>query len=144
MRPIFEAVAHRNPYPVEEFDENSWNQLVLKAVFVESKLDRIQGLDARANPRLMRMLCNFAHERWAAGRSVSPELWRCVGPHADFDAVSDLSKVLNTGSDLERKAAALALAASPGPIGHAKLETAPRLATAVRARQFTWSDIAGD
>src|SRR5262245_24461405 len=29
MRPIFEAVAHRNPYPQEQFDENAWNHMVL-------------------------------------------------------------------------------------------------------------------
>ena len=87
MQPIFEAVAHRNPYPMEEFDENAWNHMVLKALFVGSKLDPIQGLDHRSNPALMRMLCDYAHERWAAGRSVSPELWRCVGPHADSEAL---------------------------------------------------------
>ena len=94
MQPIFEAVAHRNPYPMEEFDENAWNHMVLKALFVGSKLDPIQGLDSRANPRLARMLCDYAHERWAAGRPVSAELWRCVGPYADGSALADLARVL--------------------------------------------------
>src|SRR5690606_10383077 len=80
MQPIFEAVAHRNPYPKEQFDENAWNHMVLKALFIGSRLDPIDGLDERANPRLMRMLCDYAHERWAAGRPVTPELWRCVSP----------------------------------------------------------------
>ena len=111
MQPIFEAVAHRNPYPAEQFDENAWNHLVLKALFIGSKLDPIQGLDRRANPALMRMLCDYAHERWAAGRPVSPELWRCVGPHADGAALADLERVLETGSGRERQAAALALRA---------------------------------
>lgn len=111
MKPIFEAVAHRNPYPCEQFDENAWNHMVLKALFIDSTLDPIVGLDARANPRLMRMLCDYAHERWSAGRPVSPELWRCVGPYADDAAIADLKRVIETGNIPERQAAMSALAA---------------------------------
>lgn len=110
MRPIFEAVAHRNPYPAETFDEAAWNQLVLKALFIETTLAPIHSLDRRANPTLMRMLCDYAHERWAAGRPVSPELWRCVGPWADAAARKDLAHVLRTGTDAEQEAARSALA----------------------------------
>jgi hypothetical protein len=141
MQPIFEAVAHRNPYPRETFDENAWNQMVLKALFVDSKLHPIQGLDERANPHLMRMLRDYAHERWAAGRAVSPELWRCVGPHADKPAVSDLAKVLKTGAANERRAAALALAACKLPEAADALATAGDLQSAVRSGQITWDDV---
>jgi hypothetical protein len=141
MQPIFEAVAHRNPYPSEQFDENAWNHMVLKALFVGSKLAPIQGLDRRANPRLMRMLCDYAHERWAAGRTVSPELWRCVGPHADAAAIKDLAKVLKTGDALERKAAALALSAS-GANGTEPLRTAPDLQAAIKSGTLSWAVIA--
>jgi len=113
MRPIFEAVAHANPYPAEVFDEAGWNQLVLKALFIETTLAPIQGLDRRANPTLMRMLCDYAHERWAAGRKVSPELWRCVGPWADAAAREDLAHVLRTGDEAERLVARAALDAAP-------------------------------
>ena len=113
MRPVFEAVAHANPYPAEVFDEAGWNQLVLKALFIETTLAPIQGLDRRANPTLMRMLCDYAHERWAAGRPVSPELWRCVGPWADDAARTDLARVLRTGTAAERQAARAALHAAP-------------------------------
>ena len=80
MRAVFEAIAHRNPYPRAHFDEHRWNHMVLKALFIGSPLAPIQGLDERANPELARILCDFAHERWAAGRPVPTELWRCVGP----------------------------------------------------------------
>ncbi len=112
MRPIFEALAHRSPYPAEMFDQEGWNQLVLKALFIETTLAPIQGLDRRANPLLMRMLCEYAHERWAAGRTVSPELWRCVGPWADAAARADLDRVMRDGDPTERAAAGAALAAA--------------------------------
>ena len=83
MKPVFEAVAHRNPYPVEFFSEDAWNQMVVKAFFIGSRLWPIQQLDERGNPRLARMLVDLAQERWAAGRPVSGEVWRCVAPHAD-------------------------------------------------------------
>jgi hypothetical protein len=139
MRAVFEAVAHRNPYPREQFSENRWNHMVLKALFVGSTLAPIQGLDQRANPALMRMLCDYAHERWAAGRPVSPELWRCVGPHADAEALGDLQRVLAAGAATERKAAALALAACPAPEAAQLLGSAPDLAVAVENGELSWA-----
>jgi hypothetical protein len=142
MQPIFEAVAHRNPFPMEQFDENAWNHMVLKALFIGSKLAPILGLDERANPRLMRMLCDYAHERWAAQRPVSPELWRCVGPHADAAALEDLGRVLASGERVERQAAALALAAARNPEAERRLRAVPDLDEAVRAGTIRWIDIA--
>jgi hypothetical protein len=138
MRAVFEAVAHRNPYPREQFSENRWNHMVLKALFVGSTLAPIQGLDQRANPALMRMLCDYAHERWAAGRPVSPELWRCVGAFADAEALADLQRVLATGAATERRAAALALAACPDPQAKALLAAAPDLAAAIERGELGW------
>jgi hypothetical protein len=131
MKPIFEAVAHRNPYPAERFDENAWNQMVLKALFIDSTLAPIQGLDRRANPVLMRMLCDYAHERWAAGRPVSPELWRCVGPFADGAMLEDLARALHGGDVAGREAAALALTACPAPRAKVLLAEEPGLAAAI-------------
>jgi hypothetical protein len=144
MRAVFEAVAHRNPYPREQFSENRWNHMVLKALFVGSTLHPIQGLDERANPTLARMLCDYAHERWAAGRPVSPELWRCVGPHADDEALTDLQRVLASGSATERKAAALALAACPGPKARELLASAPQLDTAIERGEQSWARLADE
>ncbi|MHC4548552.1 MAG: EboA domain-containing protein [Planctomycetota bacterium] len=126
MTDVFKAVAHHNPYPGEQLDERAWNQMVLKALFVGVALDPIHGLDARANPRLARMLCDYAHERWSARRPVSPELWRCVGPHADDTALEDLERVLTTKGDEDAvRAAALALRACPRPEAAALLERHP-------------------
>jgi hypothetical protein len=113
MKPVFEAVAHRNPYPRETFAEEAWNQMVVKAFFMGSTLWPIQGLDERANPRLARMLVGLAQERWAAQRPVSGEVWRCVAPHADAEGIAALTQGWTTGNDKERLAIALALQAAP-------------------------------
>jgi hypothetical protein len=141
MRAVFEAVAHRNPYPKEQFSENRWNHMVLKALFVGSTLHPVQGLDERANPPLARMLSDYAHERWAAGRPVSPELWRCVGPHADGEALADLQRVLATGNAIERQAAALALHACPAAKARELLASAGDLAAAVEAGRLSWQTL---
>jgi hypothetical protein len=142
MKSVFESIAHRNPYPSEQFPEAAWNQMVLKTLFVGSTLGPIVGLDTRTNPALARMLLDYAHERWAASRPVSPELWRCVGPQATGAAVQDLEKVLKQGTEPERKAAALALRASPDPAAAAALQRAPDLARLVGEGKLTWEGLA--
>lgn len=110
---VFEAVALDNPYPADALDEVAWNQLALKALFVASPLHRIVGYDRRANPRLARMLADYAHERWAAKRAISPELWRGVGPFADDAMLADLARALADGDPRQRAGAARALRGCP-------------------------------
>lgn len=141
MRIVFEAVAHRNPYPRENFDEPRWNHMILKALFVGSPLAPIQGLDERRNPELAAMLSDFAHERWAAGRTVSPELWRCVGPFAGEAAVADLKRLLETGSAQDRQAAVLALSASPHPGARPLLDAHRDLAHKAAGGVLTWEHV---
>ncbi|MDA1118701.1 MAG: EboA domain-containing protein, partial [Proteobacteria bacterium] len=101
MRAVFEAIAHGNPYPKAHFDDHRWNHMVLKALFIGSPLAPIQGLDERANPELARIMCDFAHERWAAARPVPFEIWRCVGPFAEGPAIDDLARALASGETRE-------------------------------------------
>jgi hypothetical protein len=142
MRGTFEAVAHRNPYPRERFDENRWNQMVVKALFIGSTMQPIQGLDERANPTLAKILCDYAHERWAAGRPIAPELWRCVGPFARGAALEDLKRAAEASDATSRKAAALALAASPAPEAKASLAALGELASAVESGGLSWESLA--
>lgn len=139
MTDVFTAVVHENPYPAEQLDEIGWHQVVLKALFVGVPLDPIVGLDRRATPLLARILCDYAHERWSAHRPVSPELWRCVGPHADDDALRDLERALADESDpASQRAATLALRACPHPGAAALLAKYP---VDLPAR-FDWSRLA--
>ena len=146
MRAVFEAVAHRNPFPRERFDENRWNQMVVKALFIGSTMQPVQGLDGRANPALAKILCDYAHERWAAGRPIAPELWRCVGPFAQGAALADLKRAAEAAAEDEdepsRKAAALALAASPAPEAKASLAALGEFASAIESGRLSWESLA--
>lgn len=144
MRSVFEAVAHRSPYPMEQFDENRWNHMVLKALFVDSRLAPIQGLEKRANPELARILLDYAHERRAASRPITPELWRCVGPFAGDTALEDLEQVLAEGSPIECRAAALALSASSAPRAAFLLSKHPTEVAAIDGGELTWDKLAED
>jgi hypothetical protein len=139
---IFEAVAHNNAYPHDYFDEHRWNHMVLKALFNGTTLAPIQGLDKRANPELATMLRDYAHERWAADRPVSPELWRCIGPFAtSSEMLADLTRVLRSDIPRERAAGALALAASPSEEARRLLQSAPDLRSQIEAGTLTWNTL---
>ena len=80
MTSVFKAIAHDNSYPANYLDDLAWNQMVLKALFVGISLQPIYGLSQRNNPQLAQMLIDYAHERLAAKRTVSAELWDLVMP----------------------------------------------------------------
>ena len=141
MRAVFEAVAHRNPYPREHFDDNRWNQMVVKALFIGSALHPIQGLDERANRELAQIMCDYAHERWAAGRPVMPELWRCVGPFAKGTMLDDLAKALGSDDEDEKKAAALALSANASPRARKILGSAGRYIAEIDGGRLSWGSL---
>jgi hypothetical protein len=67
---VFEALVCENPYPAAHFDALGFNQAVLKAIFMEVSVRRIEGLEPRITPELKRMAGDFASERRAAGRTV--------------------------------------------------------------------------
>jgi hypothetical protein len=142
MQPVFEAVAHRNPYPRDHFSNAQWNQMVVKTLFIGSRLAPVQGLDERRNADLARMLVDYADERRAAGRSISPELWRCVAPFAEEKEIATLASILRDGSESESSGAALALAECRSPAAAAALAARPDLAAAVEDGRITWNTIA--
>jgi len=107
MTSVFDAIALDNPYPADHLPEEAWNQMVLKAAFMDRPLYRIQGLNKRANPRLARIVSDYAHERWAAGRVVSPELWRAVGTFWSEALTDDARRLFADAHPLQRQAAVL-------------------------------------
>jgi hypothetical protein len=146
MRAVFEAVALRNPYPAEQLDNGRWNQMVLKCLFIGSTLDFVVGLDRRSNPELARMLWEYARERRAAGRTISPELWRGIGPCMP-DSIADeildeLAQRIKSSGAAERQGAALALASCPHPRAQSILADDSAAQEAVTQGKWNWTSVA--
>ncbi|MFM7629657.1 MAG: EboA domain-containing protein [Algoriphagus sp.] len=141
MSLIFDAIALRNPYPARFFPEANWNQLVLKAIFMQRPLYLIQGLDQRRNPSLAAMTRDFAHERWAAGRAVMPEVWRLLVPFMGPQYLEDLKKVLTSSDALEQKAGALLAYQSNFVPAQELLSAYPSLQEACANATYSWEDL---
>ena len=124
---VFNAVALRNPFPGDYFDQSSWNQMILKAVFVGSPLHLIQQIDQRANADLARMLSDYAHERWAAQRDITPELWRLIGPFLNDQMLADVQQAINMPNKPQQLAVALACAQSSLPGAQETLKLYPTI-----------------
>lgn len=141
MTNVFNAVAHHNPFPAEYMDEAAYNQIVLKALFVESSLYKIIGLDERANETLAKMLVEYAHERWSAGREVSPELWRPVGPFLDDEYADDIQKVLGYPDKIHKQAAILALMSSDYSGKDDLMNDHQKLVSEIKEKSIGWDHI---
>lgn len=73
-RSVFEAAVCENSFVPEHFPPLSFNQAVLKAIFMEVSARRIEGLDGRITPELQRMAAGYKSERIAAGRTVPVDI----------------------------------------------------------------------
>lgn len=122
MTDVFDAIALYSSYPLRYFKEAAWNQMVLKAIFMERPIYCIAGLDKRRNADLARIAIDFAHERQSAGRKVTPELWRLVVPFVDDMMLQDLINVAQASDELERDAGIRALSESNFPAANAWIE----------------------
>jgi len=138
---VFDAIALNNPYPAKHLDEQAWNQMVIKAFFLQRPIYQIQQSDARANASLTKILVDYAHERWAAGREVMPEIWRFVGPFLTEEHLKDVQKVISEGNTLEREAALLACSHSTLPAAQKLLEAHPEVNAYIQKQELSWESI---
>ena len=138
---VFDSIALNNPYPAEYLDEQAWNQMIIKSFFLQRPIYQIIGADARANEDLAKILVDYAHERWAAGREVMPELWRFVGPFLTEDRLKDIQQVVDSDKPLEKKAALLACSMSELPSAKALLEAHPEVKSKIEKGEIDWEGI---
>lgn len=139
--PVLEAIAIRNPYPANYLPDGPWNQMVLKMVFTDKPFYEIVGLDRRANEPLAVMLINYAKERWAAGRVVTPELWRPVGKFLKEEDVWLLERMLKDDEPFELEAALLACSDSESDKLNQVLLTYPDIAERIKTKTLTWDSL---
>ena len=109
MIDVFDAIALENAFAFTYFREDAWNHMVLKAIFMERPIYRIYGVDERRNAKLAGILYDFVQERWAAGRTVTAELWRMMLGFVDDNVFEDLKKVIAGNSEIEKNAAIMVL-----------------------------------
>ncbi len=102
---VFDAIAFGNPYPAQHFSEAAWNQLVLKCIFNDKPITRITGLLDRANQTLANDVSDFAHERWAAGRTVPAEVWQLIPRFMNETLLNDVKRLAASPDERDRKAA---------------------------------------
>ena len=138
---VFDAIALHNPYPEQYFSEAAWNQLVLKTIFNDKPIHFIQGLENRMNANLAFMLSDFAHERWAAGRSVAPQVWRLTSKFMNEILVSDMLHLLESTQPANQQAAAIACLESGYEPALQLLSEYPDLEKTVVSGELTWTNL---
>jgi hypothetical protein len=139
---VLQAIMCLNPYPSEQLGESEWNQLVLKAIFTDKPVHQIIGLEERANQKLADTLADYARERWAAGRTVNPMLWRCVGRFMTPEIFPCIERLALSLSEKEQQAAVLACRESAYAPAKALLNNRPQLKQLNASTTLTWETLA--
>lgn len=98
---IFNAIAYGNPYIKTYLNQDAWNQLILKCFFMDSGINNIQYLDEGKNKKLADMLQDYVKERWAAGREVSPQIWRMIEGYLKQDIKTIINNRTSIGLEKE-------------------------------------------
>lgn len=138
MTTIFDAVALNNPFPAEHLNEMAWNQLVLKAIFLQRPMYQIIGIDTRNNRGLAETLLDAVRERWSAHRSVMPELWRFVSPFIDETNIHLIKKLFQNGNELEIQAGMLASVSCKHPEVMELVHSHTDIKEKIEAGEITW------
>ncbi|WP_297694144.1 EboA domain-containing protein [uncultured Eudoraea sp.] len=138
---IFDAIALNNPYPSKYFNDQQWNQMYLKAAFMERNLGEIVDIDKRANSDLARIISDYAHERWAASRDIDPLFWRPVSGFLEGILLKDMDHLFKSENRIENLAAALCCYYSPQPEAIELLNKYPHLKEKVANNEVTWENL---
>lgn len=138
---VFEAISMGNPYPSQYFNDQQWNQMYLKAAFMQLDLSEILDIDKRANKDLTRIISDYAHERWAASREIDPLFWRPVTKFLNGGLLDDMKRLLQSENPSENKAGALCCYFSDNPEAQKLLQDYQQLNDQVADGTITWENV---
>lgn len=138
---VFDAISKHNPYPAEYFTDQQWNQMFLKAAFMQQDLGAMVSIDERANADLARIISDYAHERWAASRTIDPLFWRPISNFLEGILVDDVKRLFSSENIRENQAAALVCHYSTLPIAKELLDGNPKLKAEIKKGSLTWQTL---
>ncbi len=138
---VFDAIALKNPYPGLYFSDEEWNQMYLKAAFLERDLSKINDIAIKANKELARIISDYAHERWAARREVDPHFWRPITKFLDDKLLKDMCILFNNENALVKKAASLCCFYSENKEAKELLSNYPKLLQLIKNKELSWETL---
>lgn len=138
---VFNAISAHNPYPALYFNSQQWNQMFLKAAFIESDLTTFNAIDERANKDLARIISDYAHERWAAGRTINPYFWRPVTNFIEGPLIEDILHLFESNNIIENKVAAICCFNSNNEVAKQMLEKYPDYIEQLEEKKLTWNTL---
>jgi hypothetical protein len=97
------------PYATEHLPDASYDQAVLKCVFVGVPITGLDGIPERVTPDGARMLGAFVHERVAAGRDVPAAVWIVIDRYPPAEEIAAIEGELESEFEDRRAAAERAL-----------------------------------
>lgn len=138
---VFDAISRHNPYPATYFSDQQWNQMFLKAAFMQQDLGTMVAIDERANADLARIISDYAHERWAASRDIDPLFWRPVSNFLNDGLVEDVKRLFESEKPTEKSAAALVCYNSKLTIAKDLLNNYPALKSEIESGTISWEKL---
>ena len=136
---VFDAIALNNPYPASNFSQDEWNQMVLKAIFMERPIYQIKDVDQRKNKKLAYILFDYARERWAASRRVTPELWRMMRGCLTEELFLEMRKQMVEGDEPSQQAMLKVIKESNLDVAQKWLNT-----QSIKTGNISWDQIGSD
>ncbi len=139
---VFDAITLKNPYPSLYFNTQQWNQMYLKAAFLQRDLRQIVNVEKMGNKELAKIISDYAHERWKASRTIDPNFWRPVSKFIDEVLLKDMERLFKSANNAENYAAALCCYESNNPKAKQLLEEDyPELVKKIENNYIKWETI---
>lgn len=101
----------------------------------------IRDVDERANRELTRIISDYAHERWAASRTIDPQFWRPVTGFLDDGLLKDMKRLLQSKDPIEQRAGALCCYFSDAPKAKELLAGHQSLVEEIKSKKLNWNTL---